>query len=284
MLEIFNYTFFQNALLGVFFVSIASALIGTYIVTRRLVFITGGITHACFGGLGLGYFLGINPILSAGVFAIASSLGVDWMASRQNIREDSAIAVIWAFGMAIGTLFIFLTPGYVPDLNSFLFGNILNISREDIAAFAVFVVVLLAFFVIFYRQIVACAFDQDFARTMQLPVAAVNCVMSVFVAICVVLTIRLIGIMLLMSLLTMPQMIAELYAHRLKPMMVLSVVASLVSSFAGLFGSYVLGVYAMSVPASATIVISLILVYAISRCVVSFSAKGRIAIKHDKNR
>lgn len=284
MLEIFNYTFFQNALLGVFFVSIASALIGTYIVTRRLVFITGGITHACFGGLGLGYFLGINPILSAGVFAIASSLGVDWMASRQNIREDSAIAVIWAFGMAIGTLFIFLTPGYVPDLNSFLFGNILNISREDITAFAVFVVVLLAFFVIFYRQIVACAFDQDFARTMQLPVTAVNCVMSVFVAICVVLTIRLIGIMLLMSLLTMPQMIAELYAHRLKPMMVLSVVASLVSSFAGLFGSYVLGVYAMSVPASATIVISLILVYAISRCVVSFSAKGRIAIKHDKNR
>ncbi len=284
MLEIFNYTFFQNALLGVFFVSIASALIGTYIVTRRLVFITGGITHACFGGLGLGYFLGINPILSAGVFAVASSLGVDWMASRQNIREDSAIAVIWAFGMAIGTLFIFLTPGYVPDLNSFLFGNILNISREDIAAFAIFVVVLLVFFVIFYRQIVACAFDQDFARTMQLPVTAVNCVMSVFVAICVVLTIRLIGIMLLMSLLTMPQMIAELYAHRLKPMMILSVVASLVGSFAGLFGSYVLGVYAMSVPASATIVISLILVYAISRFVVSFSANGRIAIKHDKNR
>ena len=147
MLEIFSYTFFQNALLGVFFVSIASALIGTYIVTRRLVFITGGLTHACFGGVGLGYFLGINPLVAAGVFAVASSLGVDWMAARQNIREDSAIAVIWAFGMAVGTLFIFLTPGYVPDLNSFLFGNILNISREDIAAFAIFVVVLLAFFV-----------------------------------------------------------------------------------------------------------------------------------------
>lgn len=284
MLEIFSYTFFQNALLGVFFVSIASALIGTYIVTRRLVFITGGITHACFGGLGLGYFLGINPLLSAGVFAVASSLGVDWMAARQNIREDSAIAVIWAFGMAVGTLFIFLTPGYVPDLNSFLFGNILNISREDIAAFAIFVVVLLAFFVVFYHRIVACAFDQDFARTMQLPVTVVNCVMSVFVAICIVLTIRLIGIMLLMSLLTMPQMIAELYVHRLKPMMTLSVVASLVSSFAGLFGSYVFGIYLVSVPASATIVISLILVYFISRVVVAFWNKDKLAIKQHKNR
>ena len=132
MLDIFNYAFFQNALLGVLLVGIAAAMIGTYIVTRRMVFITGGVTHACFGGLGLGYYMGINPILAAGVFAVASSLGVEWMSARQHVREDSAIAVVWAFGMAIGTLFIFLTPGYVPDLNSFLFGNILTISRGDI--------------------------------------------------------------------------------------------------------------------------------------------------------
>ena len=210
MFEIFNYSFFQNALLGVLLVSVASAMIGTYIVTRRLVFITGGITHACFGGLGLGYYLGINPIFAAGVFAVASSLGVEWMSARQNVREDSAIAVVWAFGMAIGTLFIFLTPGYVPDLNSFLFGNILTISRSDIAAFAIFLVVLAMFFLLFYRCIIVCAFDRDFAATKQIPVTVVNSIMSVMVAVCVVLTIRLIGIMLLMSLLTMPQMIADL--------------------------------------------------------------------------
>ncbi len=273
MLDILNYSFFQNALLGILLVSIASAMIGTYIVTRRMVFITGGITHACFGGLGLGYFLSVNPIMAAGVFAVASSIGVEWMAKRQNIREDSAIAVIWALGMAIGTLFIFLTPGYVPDLNSFLFGNILTISRTDIYAFAVFLTVLSFFFLLFYRQIIACAFDRDFAATKQMHVKAINCVMSVMVAICVVLTIRLIGIMLLMSLLTMPQMIAELFAERYGKMMLVSVVTSLSCAIVGLVGSYLLGMYAASVPASATIVITLIAVYFMARIMRSFAKK-----------
>lgn len=270
MFEIFNYTFFQNALLGVLLVSVASAMIGTYIVTRRLVFITGGITHACFGGLGLGYYLGINPIFAAGVFAVASSLGVEWMSARQNVREDSAIAVVWAFGMAIGTLFIFLTPGYVPDLNSFLFGNILTISRSDIAAFAIFLVVLAMFFLLFYRCIIVCAFDRDFAATKQIPVTVVNSIMSVMVAVCVVLTIRLIGIMLLMSLLTMPQMIAELFATRFGKMMMLSVLAGLLCSVLGLVGSYLFGVYLVSVPASVTIVLMLIVVYAAARVIRAF--------------
>lgn len=270
MFEIFNYSFFQNALLGVLLVSVASAMIGTYIVTRRLVFITGGITHACFGGLGLGYYLGINPIFAAGVFAVASSLGVEWMSARQNVREDSAIAVVWAFGMAIGTLFIFLTPGYVPDLNSFLFGNILTISRSDIAAFAIFLVVLAMFFLLFYRCIIVCAFDRDFAATKQIPVTVVNSIMSVMVAVCVVLTIRLIGIMLLMSLLTMPQMIAELFAVRFGNMMMLSVLAGLLCSVSGLVGSYLFGVYLVSVPASVTIVLMLIVVYAAARVIRAF--------------
>lgn len=274
MLDIFNYTFFQNALLGVLLVSIASAMIGTYIVTRRMVFITGGITHACFGGLGLGYYLGFNPIIAAGVFAVVSSIGVDWMAARHNVREDSAISVVWAFGMAIGTLFIFLTPGYVPDLNSFLFGNILNISNADIIAFIMFLVVLSAFFVLFYRQIVACAFDRDFAATKQVHVKLVNCMMSVLVALCVVLTIRLIGIMLLMSLLTMPQMIAELFAGRFGKMMLLSVITSLLCSLAGLLGSYFFGVYFMSVPTSVTIVLMLIIVYVAARVIRSFIMKA----------
>ncbi|MDE6653181.1 MAG: metal ABC transporter permease, partial [Muribaculaceae bacterium] len=128
MTEFLQYEFFRNALVGVIIISVAAAMIGTYIITRRLVAISGGITHACFGGLGLGYFLGINPILMAAVFAIASAMGVEWMSHRVNVREDSAIAVVWSVGMAIGVLFVFLTPGYVPELNSFLFGNILTIS------------------------------------------------------------------------------------------------------------------------------------------------------------
>lgn len=93
-----------------------------------MVSISGGVTHACFGGLGLGYYLGISPVLMAGVFAVAASMAVEWLAQNHRVREDSAIAVVWALGMAVGVLFVFLTPGYVPELNAFLFGNILTIS------------------------------------------------------------------------------------------------------------------------------------------------------------
>ena len=259
-MEIFQYTFFQNALLGVIIVSIMSAMIGTYIITRRLMFITGGVTHACFGGLGIGYYLGVSPIFMAGVFAVASSLGVEWLTTKHRVREDSAISVMWALGMAIGTLFIFLTPGYVPELNSFLFGNILTITKEDLIAFAVFMVIFVAFFLSCYNLIVSCAFDKDFARTKGQPVTLINTIMTVAIAICVVLTIRLIGIMLLMSLLSMPQMIAEVFTARLKPMIMISVVVSIVCSVLGLIFSYILGV-----PASATIVLALVAVYIVAR-------------------
>ena len=121
MIDILNYTFFQNALWAILLISITSAIIGTYIVARRMLFITGGITHASFGGLGVGYYLGINPTLSALVFAILSALGVEWLSRGKSVREDSAIAVVWALGMAIGIIFIFMTPGYTPGLTEFLF-------------------------------------------------------------------------------------------------------------------------------------------------------------------
>ena len=126
LFDILQYSFFQNALLGSLFASIACGIIGTYIVTRRLVFISGGITHASFGGIGLGVYLGISPILSAAVFSILSAFGVEWLSKRRDMREDSAIAVFWTFGMAIGIIFSFLAPGFTPDLSSYLFGNILT--------------------------------------------------------------------------------------------------------------------------------------------------------------
>lgn len=262
MLEILQYTFFRNALVGVLIISVAAAMIGTYIITRRLVAISGGVTHACFGGLGMGYFLGINPIFMAAVFAIASSVGVEWMSSRFRVREDSAIAVIWAIGMALGVLFVFLTPGYVPELNAFLFGNILTISRADILAFAVYTVVLIVFFMCFYRQIVACAFDKDFCRVIHLPVRFINYSMTVLVAVCIVLTIRLVGVMLLMSMLSLPMMAAEIHWRGFKGMMLASVAISLVSCVAGLFLGTII-----DVPCSALIVLVMVAVYAVMKLV-----------------
>ncbi len=268
MTELFEYTFFKNAVVGIVIISIAVAVIGTYIATRRLISISGGITHACFGGLGLGYFLGVNPVLMAAAFAVTSSIGVEWLSSRYNVREDSAIAVVWALGMAVGVLFVFLTPGYVPELNSFLFGNILTISSSDIWAFAIYTTVLVAFFMLFYDKIVACAFDRDFARVSHLPVRFISYAMTVFVAVCIVLSIRMVGIMLLMSMLSLPQMIAETYCRRFKGMMLASVLITMACCLSGLLLSAVI-----DVPCSAVIVLLLVVVYILSRIAKAVSRR-----------
>ena len=265
-----QYEFFRLALLAVVIIAVAAAMIGTYIIARRLVALSGGVTHACFGGLGLGYFLGINPIAMAAVFAIGSSLGVELLSRRLHVREDSAIAVVWALGMAIGVLFVFLTPGYVPELNSFLFGSILTVSGRDITVFAAFTLLLILFFACFYRQIVAVAFDRDFATVAGLPVRFISLTVTMMTAVCIVLTIRLVGIMLLMSMMTLPMMIAEVWLHRFGPLMVAGAVISVTCSVAGLFIGTVI-----DVPCSAIIVLLLCAAYLVSRIAHSAVTRTR---------
>lgn len=257
-----EYPFFRNALIGLIIINIAAAMIGTYIISRRLVAISGGITHACFGGLGLGYFLGWNPIAMAAVFAVASSLGVETLSSRYRLREDSAIAVIWAVGMAVGVIFVFLTPGYVPELTSFLFGNILTVSSIDLITFTIYTLVLALFFALFFSKIVAVAFDRDFARVSGLPVTFITTVMTVLVALCIVLTIKLVGIMLLMSMLSLPQLIAELFTHRFKSLILLSGAIGIAGSVTGLF----LSAY-VNVPCSALIVAVYAIIFVIGKLI-----------------
>lgn len=259
-MELLQYEFFQLALLAVAFIAIAAAIIGTYIITRRMVAIAGGVTHACFGGLGLGYFLGVSPVLMAIIVAIASSLGVEWMSRRMRVRSDSAIAVVWALGMAAGVLFVFLTPGYVPELNSFLFGNILTVTRTDVALFGAFTLLLVLVMLLWYRQIVACAFDPDFAAVTGLPVKTITMGMTVLTALCIVLTIRLVGVMLLMSMLSLPMMIAETFTHRIRPLMAWGAAIALVCSLAGLL----LGA-CVDVPVSAIIVLLMALLFLLAK-------------------
>ena len=258
-MDILLYPFFQRALLAVGIISVAVALIGVYIMSRRMVFISGGITHACFGGLGLGYWLGVSPIAMAAVAAVAGSLGVEWLTARRRVRSDSAIAVIWAVGMALGILFIFMTSGYVPELNSFLFGNVLTVTGSDLWWFAGFTALLVGVFALFFRTIVAVSFDPDFATVSGLPVRLVNYAMTVFVAVAIVLTIRLVGIMLLISLLSLPPMIAETRLRKFSSIIYASVGIALLGGIGGLFIAYWL-----NVPASATIVLLLVLFYIIA--------------------
>lgn len=269
MLEIFQYTFFQNALLAVLILSVGCGIVGTYAVTRRLVFIAGGITHASFGGLGIGFFLGIQPTLTALGFAILSAFGVEWVSKRGNIREDSVIAAFWSLGMAIGIIFVFLTPGYTPGLTEFLFGNILTITHTDLWIFSLFTVLLLVFLAFFFKPLIFVAFDRDFARTRCYPVQLIEYVMMFFISVCIVLSIRLIGVMLMMSLLTIPQNIAMLYCNKFKSIIIASSAIGIVAGISGLYLSYLL-----NVPAGACIVFMLVLIF--------LSAKIQLAIYRKK--
>ncbi len=259
-MEIFSYPFFQRALVGTLIISVAAAIIGVYIMSRRMLFISGGVTHACFGGLGLGYFLGVSPLAMAAVFAVGGSLGVDWLASKPRVRKDSAIAVIWAVGMALGILFIFLSGGYVPELNSLLFGNVLTVSFRDLISFSIYTALLLLFFLPARRAIAAVSFDPAFSRVNGMPVRWLDCIMTVFVAVGIVLSIRIAGIMMLMSLLSLPPMIAETRTRRFNALVAASVVISAVGCALGLLLAYLIGV-----PASATIVLLLALFYLAAR-------------------
>ena len=258
-MNILEYQFFQNALTGSLFACIACGIIGTYIVTRRLVFISGGITHASFGGVGLGMYLGVNPAFTAFAFAAASALGIEWM-GRKEIREDSAIALFWILGMSIGIIFCFLTPGYNSEMSTYLFGNILTITIADIVTLATISLILLGITVIFHRQIILVAFDSQFAHTRGINVNLLQSVMMLATALTIVATLRLVGVVLVMSMLTVPQMTALLFTNSYGKSITLSILIGYTATLLGLILSY-----NINVPSGATIILCSIVIYFLCR-------------------
>ena len=263
-MDLLQYTFFQRALLGSLLASIACGIIGTYIVTRRLVFISGGITHASFGGIGLGMFTGISPILSAAVFSVFSAFGVEWLSKRKDMREDSAIAVFWALGMALGIMFSFLSPGFAPDLSAYLFGNILTISSGDLWFLGAICLLLILFFCLFIHPILYIAFDREFARSQGIPVQVFEYILMMFIALTIVASLRMIGIVLAISLLTIPQMTANLFTYNFKRIIWLSILIGFIGCLGGLLISYFL-----QVPSGASIIFFSILIYAVCKLLKS---------------
>jgi zinc transport system permease protein len=264
-MELLQYAFFQHALAASLFTCIACGIAGAYIVARRLVFISGGITHASFGGLGLGFYLGVNPIFSALIFSIAAAWGVEWLSRKQGVREDSAIAAFWALGMALGVIFIFLTPGYTPDIASCLFGNILTVTLPDIVFAGGVSVALTVGMFLFYKPVLYTAFDSEFAQTQGVRVSLIEHLMMLAIAVTIVSAIRLIGVMLLMSLLTVPQMTANLFTFRLRRIILYSILTGFAGCVGGLFLSYCL-----NVPSGAAIVFVQIALFLCGKLIVRY--------------
>ncbi len=267
-MSIIEYSFFQNALLGSLLASVLCGFVGTYIVSRRLVFISGGITHASFGGIGLGVLFGLNPILSAMVFAVGSACGVQWLSQRGRIREDSAIAVSWTLGMSVGIICCFLTPGFMPDLSAYLFGNILTIGSSDLWLLGVLATVVAVLFTLLMRTIVSVAFDPVFARSQHLPVTFVEYMMMAIAAMTIVSTLRMVGIVLAMGLLTIPQMTANLFTYDFRRMIMLSVVFGFLYCVSGLAVSFWL-----NVPSGASIIFVSVIIYATLKAIKAVAFK-----------
>lgn len=266
--SIFQYEFIIKGLLGAVFASITAGLVGTYIVCRRMVFLSGGITHASFGGIGIGYFLGINPVLGAALFGILSALGVEYLSVRQKIREDSAIGILWAFGMATGIIFIYLTPGYSPNLIGYLFGSILTVTNADIIALGIMSVLLIIYFSVFYRTMLYISYDESFARTYSSYVNTFKYITTSLVALTIVLNIRMAGVVLVLSLLTIPPNIAMIFTRVYSRIIIWSILSGFIGTAAGYIISYYLGI-----PVGATIIFTLVILWVISKF-FSFIIKG----------
>ena len=233
--ELLKYDFFLNALISTLLIGISCGLVGTYIVAKRMVFISGGITHASFGGLGIAYYLGMPPMAGATVFALAAALGILFWGDSKKLRKDSLIGIFWSAGMAIGVLFIYLTPGYAPNLMSYLFGNILTVTGGQVLLSGILCLLVLLFFAGFYRPLFYIAFDKEYSRTHHIHTNTIETAITIIIALSIVLCMKLAGIILVISYLTIPQSIAGLFYKNFTQLLVASSMVSTLGSMAGLF-------------------------------------------------
>ena len=236
--NIFAYDFLVNAFVASILSGVTCGIVGCYVVARRKVFLSSGITHASFGGLGIALYAGLNPILGALLFAIVSSVGIEYASRRGGVREDSAVGIIWSVGMAIGALFMSLRPGYATDLTSYLFGNILLVTPRDIVGLALLTAFLVTGSIIWLRRLMYITFDEEYAKSQGINIQRVAYVMAVVIAIAIVLSIKVMGIILLLSLITIPTVIANDITKNFRLIAPLSAIIAVVGNISGFILSY----------------------------------------------
>ena len=254
----------QRALIAAVLVSIACGIVGTYVVIKRIVSLSGAISHAAFGGVGIGYFLGINPVLAAIPFSILSAMGIGAVRDRVRVSEDTVIGILWSVGMAIGIIFINLTPGNAPDLFSYLFGSILTIDNYDLYIMFILDLIIIATVFLFQREFLAISFDEEFSKVLGVPTEFIYMLLLSLVALSVVVLIKVVGVILIIALLSIPAAISKQFTYDIKKLMVFSVITGAILTVIGLLLSYI-----FNLASGATI----ILVLGISFTVISLVKK-----------
>jgi len=233
-----QFDFMRNALMAGLLVSVAAGIVGAYVVLNRVATLSGGIAHAAYGGVGMAYFFGFNPLLGGMIFSLVAALGMNIVQRRTRQRSDTLIGVMWAVGMAVGILFVDRAPGYKVDLMSFLFGSILAVSPFEIAIIAVLDVVILFTVIALYRSLLAISYDETFAAVRGVPVEIISLILTALIALTVVMMMRVVGLILVIALLTLPAAIANLFARDMRQMMALASVLGAFFTLTGLWLSY----------------------------------------------
>ncbi len=248
--EIFSYEFMQNALLAGVLVSLVSGIIGTLVVLNRMVGISGGVAHAAYGGVGIASYFGFDPVLGAVLFSLLSSVTMGVAHRKLRERSDTMIGVMWAVGMAIGIIFVSLTPGYRANLMSYLFGSILAVSMADIWWMAGIAAATVLFVALFYRQLLAISFDEEFATVRNLPVTVLSVLLLIMTGLTVVVAMRVVGLIMVIALLTIPSAIVSMFFKDLRVIMLVAVGLGIVLIWAGLVISFL-----SNLPAAAVIIL-----------------------------
>jgi len=235
-----GFTFMRNALLAGLLVSIACGIIGTFVVIKRIVFISGGIAHAAYGGIGLGYFFKFSPVLGAIAFSLASALGMGMVQRKTRERADTVIGVMWAIGMAVGIIFIDRAAGYKADLMSYLFGSILAVPNSDLLIMLAMDIVIIGLVALFYKEFQAIAFDETFATVENVPVDLIYMILLGMIGFTVVMLMRVVGLIMVIAMLTIPAAISGQFVKNMRRMMILSIILGMIFATTGLWLSYFL--------------------------------------------
>jgi zinc transport system permease protein len=265
MLEALQLAFFQRVLLAALLASIACGVLGTYVVAKRIASLSGGLAHAAFGGVGFGYLMGIPPMLGATGFGVAAGLFVGLAYRRLRSGFDTLVSTVWAVGMALGIVFVALTPGYAPDLMSYLFGSLLFVSWNYVLLVAVLDLAILLTVLLLFEALQAVSFDEEFAEVAGVPVERTLLILLTLTSLAIVTLIRVVGVLLVIALLTMPAAIGRHWASGLGKMMAIAVAVSAACTTSGLWLSYALAdFFDLSLPPGPLIILVTALLYAIS--------------------
>lgn len=267
-----QYVFIRHAVFGIILASFVCGIIGTIIIEKKLVMMSGGIAHTAFGGIGMGYYLGIEPIIGALIFAVLSSIGITKINKSTNTDSDVLIGMFWSLGMAIGILFIAFTPGYPPDMTSYLFGDILKVSNMDITIMSAVDIVVICLIVIFFNYFKFYLFDDEFISILGIKKNVLEYILYILIACTIVVLIKVVGIILVIALLTVPPAIAKQFTYNLKKIMIISCILGIIFGLVGLILSYYFNIASGG---------SIIITSVISYMIITFIKKK--CVKNKKN-